>query len=315
MPIVNAKCTNCGADLQVDSDKEAMICEYCGSAFVVEKAIRNVSVTTNNHIQAANVTIMGAPTVEFEIRGGVLTKYNGASPDVVIPENVTVIGEAAFENSVGITSVTIPEGVWTVGQRAFAHCPHLQKVHFPESLTVIDNFAFNACPALDELHLPSRLERIGDYAFFGCESLSEVTIPDSVERVGNRAFADCDSLMQVHLPPVIQLSIDSFPRRVLPKDQQMPEPPKDTGACYIATCVYGSYNCPQVWTLRRYRDNTLASNAFGRAFIRCYYAFSPKLVRLFGENTLFRTFWRRMLDRKIQRLHAKGVADTPYRDQ
>ena len=24
--------------------------------------------------------------------------------------------------------------------------------------------------------------------------------------------------------------------------------------CYIATCVYGSYDCPQVWILRRYRD-------------------------------------------------------------
>ena len=34
--------------------------------------------------------------------------------------------------------------------------------------------------------------------------------------------------------------------------------PQNSGGCYVATCVYGSYDCPQVWTLRRFRDNTLA---------------------------------------------------------
>ncbi|MBR6418818.1 MAG: leucine-rich repeat domain-containing protein [Oscillospiraceae bacterium] len=312
MAIVNAKCTNCGAELQVDSDRDAMICEYCGSAFVVEKAIRNVSVT--NHIQAGNVTIMSG-TLDFEVRAGVLTKYNGPSPDVVIPDRVTVIGEGAFEFSAGITSVRIPEGVTSIGQRAFAHCPQLRKVVFPESLREIDNFAFNECAALESVEFPQHLERIGDYAFFGCTGLSEVTIPDSVERIGNRAFADCDGLMQVHLPPVIQLSMDAFPRRVLPEDQQMETPQKDTNACYIATCVYGSYDCPEVWTLRRFRDNTLAESACGRAFIRCYYAVSPHLVKHFGETKLFRRFWRGALDRMVGRLRKKGVSDTPYSDQ
>ncbi|MGM9795661.1 MAG: TFIIB-type zinc finger domain-containing protein [Candidatus Aphodosoma sp.] len=40
------------------------------------------------------------------------------------------------------------------------------------------------------------------------------------------------------------------------------------GACYIATCVYGSYNCPEVWTLRRFRDNTLYKTWYGRTFIK-----------------------------------------------
>ena len=30
--------------------------------------------------------------------------------------------------------------------------------------------------------------------------------------------------------------------------------------CYVATAVYGSYDCPEVWTLRRYRDDTLYSS-------------------------------------------------------
>ena len=46
---------------------------------------------------------------------------------------------------------------------------------------------------------------------------------------------------------------------------------ESSGGCYVATCVYGSYDCPQVWTLRRYRDYTLVKTWYGRSFIRTYY--------------------------------------------
>ena len=42
---------------------------------------------------------------------------------------------------------------------------------------------------------------------------------------------------------------------------------QSTSGCYVATAVYGSYDCPQVWTLRRFRDDTLAETWYGRAFI------------------------------------------------
>ncbi len=54
------------------------------------------------------------------------------------------------------------------------------------------------------------------------------------------------------------------------------------GGCYIATAVYGSYDCPQVWALRRYRDEKLASHFYGRIFIYVYYSVSPVLVKCFG---------------------------------
>lgn len=60
--------------------------------------------------------------------------------------------------------------------------------------------------------------------------------------------------------------------------------------CFIATSVYGSYDCPEVWTLRRFRDNKLATNLFGRVFIRVYYFISPTLVRLFGKKHGFKIF-------------------------
>ena len=88
-----------------------------------------------------------------------------------------------------------------------------------------------------------------------------------------------------------------------------------SGSCYVATCVYGSYDCPEVWTLRRFRDNTLASSWYGRAFIHTYYAISPTIVKWFGSTSRFKSFWRRRLDRLVTRLQDRGVASTPYNDQ
>lgn len=86
------------------------------------------------------------------------------------------------------------------------------------------------------------------------------------------------------------------------------------GGCYVATCVYGSYDCPQVWTLRRFRDYTLAKTWYGRAFVRIYYAISPTLVKWFGNTNWFKKLWKGKLDRVIKQLNKKGVENTPYDD-
>ena len=85
--------------------------------------------------------------------------------------------------------------------------------------------------------------------------------------------------------------------------------------CYIATAVYGSYDCPQVWTLRRYRDNTLASTWYGRCFIRTYYATSPTLVKWFGNTKFFQSIGKKLLDKKVKRLNEQGFENTSYADK
>lgn len=84
--------------------------------------------------------------------------------------------------------------------------------------------------------------------------------------------------------------------------------------CYIATAVYGSYDCPEVRVLRRYRDSRLEATACGRAFIRLYYAVSPTLVRLFGNLKCFNRFWRRILDGFVAKLKSEGLSDGEYSD-
>lgn len=88
-----------------------------------------------------------------------------------------------------------------------------------------------------------------------------------------------------------------------------------SGGCYVATAVYGSYDCPQVWTLRRFRDNQLAKTWYGRAFIHTYYAISPTLVKWFGYTKWFKNMLKPTLDKMVDKLQSNGVEATPYQDK
>lgn len=48
--------------------------------------------------------------------------------------------------------------------------------------------------------------------------------------------------------------------------------------CYVATMVYGSTEADQVLKLRRFRDQYLLPNKYGRSFVTWYYANSPAFV-------------------------------------
>lgn len=90
---------------------------------------------------------------------------------------------------------------------------------------------------------------------------------------------------------------------------------KSTGGCYVATAVYGSYDCPQVWTLRRYRDYALAKTWWGRAFIHIYYAISPSFVKYFGNLDWFKNLLHKKLDSLVRKLQENGYNSQPYEDR
>ena len=97
------------------------------------------------------------------------------------------------------------------------------------------------------------------------------------------------------------------------------EPPKidrvgKTSGCYVATCVYGSYDCPQVWTLRRFRDYELSKTWYGRLFIKIYYKVSPTIVKVFGKTKWFNKICKPKLDKMVEKLNKEGYDSTPYED-
>lgn len=96
--------------------------------------------------------------------------------------------------------------------------------------------------------------------------------------------------------------------------QEEEETAQTSGGCYVATAIYGSYDCPEVWILRRFRDLYLRNFLWGRMLIKSYYTISPGLVRYFGRYKLFDRMFRPVLDRLVNRLYKKGYSDSNYKD-
>ena len=115
---------------------------------------------------------------------------------VEIPNSVTSIGDGAFRNCRSLKSIIFEEGIQieSIGAHAFSLCNSLINITIPDSVTKIGNYAFAYCTSLTSINIPGGVTGIGNYAFYNCRSLTNITIPDSVARVGDWVFGGCDSL-------------------------------------------------------------------------------------------------------------------------
>ena len=108
---------------------------------------------------------------------------------------------------------------------------------------------------------------------------------------------------------------DTVPKEVaLILSNTMSSSPSKEGGCYIATAVYGSYDCPPVWTLRRFRDEKLRKTFAGRLFIKIYYRLSPRLAKNLGKASFISRAVRGVLDKLVAYLNKHGVEYGPYMD-
>lgn len=128
---------------------------------------------------------------------GVLTKYTGASTDVIIPEGVTEIGNEVF-SKLPITSVTCPSSLLKIGFSAFYGCRTLTSVTLSNGLVEVGNSAFQDCTGLKSIIMYDGVKRIGNQTFCGCISLKSVTIPASVTTIDTYAFSGDISLEDVY---------------------------------------------------------------------------------------------------------------------
>ena len=135
----------------------------------------------------------------FLIENGKLTHYQGTNIHVVIPDNVTSVGDHAFEGCSCLKSVQMPDSVTEIGEYAFKDCSSLTEVIFSSKLTTIGQYAFTGCTDLKEVNLPVTLWDIGGGAFEGCKSLISVQIPYRVSVLPHSVFKNCGSLTDVVL--------------------------------------------------------------------------------------------------------------------
>jgi hypothetical protein len=177
-----------------------------------------------------------AAVASRRVPGFLFIGYSGA---VVIPATVTYDGTTypvtsieaiAFWGSTELTNVDIPNSVTEIGQEAFGNCPGLTSIVvdsgnprfdsrnncnaiietadneliagckntiIPNSVTKIGNFAFEACSSLTSIVIPNSVTEIGHYAFYSCDSLTSIDIPNTVIEIGYGVFEDCPGLTSI----------------------------------------------------------------------------------------------------------------------
>lgn len=322
MAFVAAKCTQCGANIEVDDTKDAGICQHCGTAFVTEKAINNYNTYVTNNVVNNNsfigTTINVSNTVDvdnlFELANSAIDAEDKTKATLYLDEIIKLDSrnvkawEMKADCAYGKSQIAyVSNAIKFADEEQKERLEH--KYYFQWAKAWLNDMFMNAVPneaIAKDISLQNYIIEMLNSGIdrYISEWDEEYNKGLSVEILNNRVD---------NVNAFIDKWITKFPddkKTSLKKANHY-----EKRGCYIATCVYGSYDCPQVWTLRRFRDYTLGETWYGRLFIKCYYAISPTLVKWFGETKWFRSFWKERLDKMVFRLNEKGVDNTYYNDR
>ena len=142
--------------------------------------------------------------------------------------DIATIGDNAFYDCSGLTSIDIPSSVTSIGSDAFYNTPWwntysadtsnhygniiyindvaykavstaITSCEFKNGTVSISDWAFSGCHSLTSVNIPNNVTSIGNGAFASCSGLTSVTIPNSVTSIGYKAFNSCTSLTSVKI--------------------------------------------------------------------------------------------------------------------
>ena len=147
------------------------------------------------------LTLNNGSTVELEGSGeltqAMVSQYKGTLVSAEIGEFCTSIGDSAFDNCNGLSSVTISNSVTSIGYGVFNGCSSLTSVIIGCGVTSIGIAAFSGCRGLTSVTIPDSVTSIGISAFASCIGLTSITIGSGVTSIGSDAFFNCSSLTNV----------------------------------------------------------------------------------------------------------------------
>ena len=131
----------------------------------------------------------------------------------IIPEGTSIIGDNAFYQCEGLTSINIPSTLREI--RCFGECTNLNAVHIKDlshwcsgiwfgcnPLSIAGNLYLNG-ELITDLVIPSDVTDINSDAFEGATCLTSLEIPDHVRSIGYGAFQGCTGLVHLDIPNTV----------------------------------------------------------------------------------------------------------------
>lgn len=165
---------------------------------------------------------------DFVIIDNELTKYNGKSKKVIVPEGIEILSANCFWNNQYVEEIVLPSSLKILGGDSFYFCKKLRKINIPENVFLIGNNPFAACPNLEIIenyssnftlidgvlytkdisriiyypmnkkdehyHILDNTKYIGKHSFYNNIYLKTITLPNSMLHFENNPFSDCVNL-------------------------------------------------------------------------------------------------------------------------
>ena len=116
--------------------------------------------------------------------------------DLVIPEGITELKNAAFCTCKGLKSVSFPTSLTKIGSHAFLRCSGLENIILPDNITEVGEESFSGCENVSTLQLSKGMSFINNGSFDGL-AITELTVPEGVNAINSFAFNDCEQLKEV----------------------------------------------------------------------------------------------------------------------
>lgn len=324
--LTHYRCPNCGASITNTEN-----CEYCGS-LLVRFTKRGIDLSKTSYLSNDRVypglienlkrnlqlqdTYLGQDFVATDIyrskEWSINNNSNGACLAVIqLSRTVFKDGQLIFPNMIGVKGLCVILSFETYVQQEGLEEFNQKQMDSLERFKQLDSFSLFTPHQCYYTNQWGAQKKAQEYAInFGCDAVGAARLVSEImEKVYQVPLDENIDIFTNYGWAIDEARIKANKERGLEKRRNAND------GCYVATAIYGSYNCPSVWTLRRYRDYTLDKTFAGRAFIKTYYAISPTLVRWFGKTKWFKAIWKPVLDKMVSRLQQKGVQSTPYKDK
>ena len=181
--------------------------EDAGSYYCIVKNILDEISTDTVTLTVGNKNITAIPGSEpntaivtyddsYITYSGLLTipstiKLNGSDYSIIGIDNM------AFKGCNKLTSIILPDNLTTLGEKAFSGCTALSSIILPNEVEQIGDETFSGCSALTSITVNDKLKSIGRAAFENCSSLEEVTLGSGITKLESSLFRNNSQLKKV----------------------------------------------------------------------------------------------------------------------